>query len=110
MHPRSCAEYGLFGLGCTEIDAAALRWLKRKSRPETGVEHDDVVVYGCGLEALTAISGLVNSGVDASRITWIVPRKVATELGNDVVRADINELYIYVYVCLSRVYRVSVSA
>eukprot|EP01041_Mallomonas_annulata_P004244 gene4244-8440_t len=85
MHPRQCAEYGFFSLGCAETEMAAMKCLRRKYRPETGVDTDDIVVYGCGVNAMAVVGRLLEEGIEPRRIYWIVPSEITATLGHDMI-------------------------
>lgn len=71
MHPARCADSGIFSLGNPTIDTIAMKYIKKRYPART----DDVIVYGSGLVALTAVSKLLQIGLSPNRITFVVPEE-----------------------------------
>jgi hypothetical protein len=81
MHPATCNERGIFGLGNAYADEVALRWVLRHANSHS----NGVVVYGSGVDALAAVGNLLKF-IGASRITLVVPEKDFHDIGHQAVR------------------------
>ena len=83
MHPFRAAEKGVFGIGNTFLDKAALKWIQKNynKNPAAGV-----IIYGNSVEAWNAVGRLILLDlIDKSRINWILPDMDLPELGDDLV-------------------------
>ena len=75
IHPAHCALRGMFGLGDTVSDTAALAWVKRQSR-----DRQQVVVFGDGIDCFGAVGALLQQGVEAYRISVVLPSEKMMEI------------------------------
>ena len=69
-HPVQLWQRGVFGLGSEASDAATLDWLLG----HRGARTPGIVVFGAGLNVWSTIGKLLQKGVEAERIVWVLPR------------------------------------
>lgn len=81
VHPLSFALKGVFNLGSVAIDELAIKWVKGEtSGAKEAASSNNVVVYGSGMYAMSAMSKLLEAGVGAASIIWV--HKGPIDLGN----------------------------
>ena len=91
MHPSTCAQRGIFGLGNPHADETALRWVLQQSLTDSSAEGNastaggGVVVFGSGTDALAAIGGLIKNNVPSAKISLVIPEIELEELGHNTV-------------------------
>lgn len=77
-HPYTLASKGVFTLGSIVVDDAAMHWVKGESNSGGAMDaaiSPNVVVYGCGFEALHVIEKLRQSGTDPTTIVWVYRKR-----------------------------------
>jgi hypothetical protein len=104
MHPATCSERGIFGLGNPFADEVALRWALQHSDGH----NNGVVVYGTGIDALSAVGSLMTH-IAPERITLVTPDADLEEMGHETVRAlRIAGLYDFSLLLIIRKYDAAV--
>jgi hypothetical protein len=81
-HPTKLALKGVHSLGTVSADRLALDWVQGKNTRQTDAqgnpqgptprERERVIMYGSGVDGWAAIGGLLEQGVPAESITWLV--------------------------------------
>ena len=108
MHPTTCMERGIFGLGNPRADELALRWVLRHSLGVASAPSDTgrgggggppkiggaVVVFGSGIDALAAIGGLIKANVPPTLISLVIPETELEELGHSTVSRTTNTIHL----------------
>lgn len=108
MHPTTCMERGIFGLGNPRADELALRWVLRHSLGVASAPSDTgrgggggppkiggaVVVFGSGIDALAAIGGLIKANVPPTLISLVIPETELEELGHSTVSLTTNTIHL----------------
>lgn len=89
LHPSNFPERGIFCLGSFAVDELAVAHLKREGlNPSNKSASTNIVVYGDGVRALTAIGRLEELGVDLGRVIWITREETIGDLGVDEVSTN----------------------
>lgn len=95
IHPATCTDRGIFGIGNPKADELALQWAL--SHVPTGADGVKVVgevgqkmgcavvIFGTGIDALAAVGGLIRGGVPASLIILVTPEIELKGLGHSSV-------------------------
>lgn len=77
FHPSSLMRRGIFCLGNTFVDAAALDWVK------TGMLYEkNIVVYGSNLTTVNVIEKLISIGIDPSLIVVVSDKSYVADFGH----------------------------
>jgi hypothetical protein len=74
--PASLMRRGVFCLGNSVVDSAALDWI------DTAKSKENIIVYGCSLTAVNVIERLLSEGVDPSLIVVISDKSYVADFGH----------------------------
>lgn len=86
LHPSTCLEKGVFGLGTKLADSLALQWVLDRNGPA----NRSVIVCGLAIDCLVAAGNLLKFGVDADRLTLIIQEDQI----DDFAHPNVNDVYL----------------
>jgi hypothetical protein len=90
FHPAHLCEKGIFCLGTEYANKGAISWLFGTRGPRT----PGVVIYGSGINAWSVIGRLLEKGLEANRITWVLPKAEFQngELGHEIIDETVQSV------------------
>ena len=68
MHSSACEKRGIFGLGDPYTDTLALKWIQNQDKTKW-----PTIVYGTGIDVVSAIGALMKLGIPSRRISAVIP-------------------------------------